>query len=588
MSDNKEPAYSEEESLGSLISSAIEKKHSAANKNEYAQEREMTLEERIAAAKRNRENGVRPPLRNDDPTAGRTESGSAQSIEAMVANAMNNRSSSGRNEEHFVSEADIASDEEYQEEEEDSGFLQRAKAFFVQHKLKFMIAALVLVVIVLIALVIFIIVFNHYYNRVGREDSRIVLQNIDSIDDSDTVSDVLDYEKYLQDQLKDYANILGSEDVYNILLVGEDLRDTEGQSRGNTDVMLLVSINRKTEQITLTSFMRDIYLYIPGYYSTRLNAAYATGGAQLLGETIERNFGIQIDNYVIVNFYTFIEIIDTIGGIDVEITQAMVDALYGPMSEQNRYLGNPPGTDYINKPGNYHLNGNQALGYVRIRHGVGNDFGRTARQREVISMMIEKARGMSLSEMKELLDKVTAGDNVKWDLEKEEVLSLLTNAYDYYKNYDVQELQIPVNGTYTDQRIRGAQVLCPDFDKNTEILQMTIYGETIVKPEQTSTYPLPQSPDTYVYTTKAPSTEPPYVEPVTTPVTTIASETTAPPPVVTDPPVTTPVTTAPSETTTTAPPPETTTTEVSQSVTESVTDVTDPPPETTAAAEPAA
>lgn len=534
MSENNMRPEEEEEALSDLIASAIKNKRTPAPEEQQrppsgeTADEELSLSDSIARAKYNKENGIRPQTGDK----AQSEPDGEASIEDMVRNAMNMKAKGcpAVSQEHFVTRDDIMPrrperqmaeqddhfDDDIDEEEEKTGFFQKVKNFFIKHKLELMIAALVLVSLAIILIIAFIMIFNHYYNRIERGDNSIILDSINDIGDSDTVSDVQDYEDYLKDQLKDYADIMGSEDVYNLLLVGEDLRDTAGVSRGNTDVMLMVSINRSTKQITLTSFMRDIYLYIPGYYSNRLNSAYATGGTELLKDTIEQNFGVKIDNYVIVNFYTFIDIIDTIGGIDAEITDKMVTALRDPMREQNKYLGNPRDQDIITEPGFYHLNGNQALGYARIRHGVGDDYGRTARQREVITKMIEKARGLSLLELKELLDKITEGDNLRWDLEKEEVLSLLYNAFDYYKNYDIQELQIPASGTFSDQTIRNMQVLCPDFAKNTEILQMTIYGKTFVDPAVTSTYYLPPSPQTTTKRTYSTTTRPPHTDPVVT------------------------------------------------------------------------
>ncbi|MBP1572475.1 MAG: LCP family protein [Oscillospiraceae bacterium] len=430
-------------------------------------------------------------------------------------------------EDEYVDDEDFDGDAEYEEEE----FVPRRKkkkgfaAFFEKHKLKFIIAGLIVVVLLSAALLAGVIIFNHYFDRIGEANNSRVEYSIPDVDSEDTVSDVPEYENWLENQLRPYEDIMSSKDVYNVLLVGEDLRDTSEGSRGNTDVMMLVSINNETKTITLTSFMRDIYLYIPGEYSARLNRAYAIGGAELLGDTIEQNFGISIDNYVIVNFYTFIDIVEAIGGIEAEITQDMIYALEDPMKEQNMYLGNKWTQDLIKEPGVYNLNGNQALGYARIRHGVGDDYGRTQRQREVITKMIEKSRGMSLGEMKKLLDDVTSDDKIQWDLDKETVLSLLTNAYEYYKHYDIQDIRIPADHTFSEQRIRGMDVLCPDFDKNTELLQLAIYGKTLVKPESTSTtYYLPPSTGTTTYTT------------TTTTNTTTTTTTTTTSPTVTEPP----------------------------------------------------
>ncbi len=557
MSDerNNGEMHSEEESLNDLIASAIEKKKDAPPKeSQPAPAKEMTLQESIAQAKYNKENGIRPAPHKAQ------KSEDDMSIEEMVANAMHKKSGGKAD--------DREEESDFPEDTEEKSFWQKAKEFFVRNKLKFIIAGMVIVVIALIALLVFILFFNHYYKRIERENASRVEVTVNSIGDSDTVSDVDDYEDYLKDQLKDYADIMASKEVYNVLLIGEDLRDTAEESRGNTDVMLLVSVNRETKKIILTSFMRDIYIYIPDVGSNKLNSAYAAGGASLLKDTLEKNFGVKIDNYVIVNFYTFIQIVDILGGIEADVTQIMVDEMRNPMMEQNMYLGNPSTQDLLSAAGHYNLNGNQALGYARIRYNVGDDYGRTARQREVIQKMIEKSRGMDLGQMKDILDKVTEGNNVRWDLSQEDVLSLLYNAVDYYRNYEIQQIQIPASGTFTTQTIRTMDCLCPDFAANTEILQMAIYGKTFVNPDQTSQYVFEEPPsytDPPVYDTTA---EPPQVYETTTSETTTVyvpqteSETTTSETVVT-----------PEETTTEATEPPVTTTP------EPV--VTDPPPEPT-------
>ncbi len=547
MSDerNNGEMHSDEESLNDLIASAIEKKKDAPKQApQTAPAKEMTLQESIAQAKYNKQNGIKPVPRKEQTSE------QDMSIEDMVANAMHKKS--GGTADDYDEGSDI------REETEEKSFGKKAKEFFVRNKLKFIVAGMVVVIVALIAMLVAIFVFNHYYKRIERENASRVEISVNSIGDSDTVSNVVEYEDYLKEQLKDYADIMASKEVYNVLLVGEDLRDTAGESRGNTDVMMLVSVNRETKKIILTSFMRDIYIYIPSVGSNKLNSAYAAGGASLLKDTLEKNFGVKIDNYVIVNFYTFIQIVDILGGIEADVTQVMVDEMRNPMMEQNMYLGNPSTQDLLSTAGHYNLNGNQALGYARIRYNVGDDYGRTARQREVIQKMIEKSRGMDLHQMKDILDKVTEGDNVRWDLSQEDVLSLLANAVDYYRNYDIQQIQIPASGYFTAQTIREMDCLCPDFAANTEILQMAIYGKTFVNPEQTSQYVFEEPP---VYT------DPPVYD------------TTAAPPQVYE--------TTPSETTTEyVPPTETTTTASETVVTPEITTTEAPPPEVTTTPEP--
>ena len=165
--------------------------------------------------------------------------------------------------------------------------------------------------------------------------------------------------------------------------------------------MILLSINSTTKEITMTSFMRDMYVNIKGIDAdgndidtwSKLNAAYVYGGAELLMDTIEYNFDIAVDDYVYIDFLSFVDIVDAVGGIELDISDEEAEGMKPPMAEQNKLLGNKKGTDYLDKGGKkLHVNGNQALAYARLRY-VGNaDFERTERQRLSLIHISEPTR----------------------------------------------------------------------------------------------------------------------------------------------------------------------------------------------------
>ena len=167
----------------------------------------------------------------------------------------------------------------------------------------------------------------------------------------------------------------------NILLLGSDWR--EGSSF-RTDVLLLVSLNKITGTATLLSFPRDLYVEIPGIGMTRINAAYPYGGFELTSATFMNNFGIEIDYYMLTNFYGFIGIVDTLGGIDVNAASALYDLCILPQAV-NDHCYVPAGIS--------HLNGRTALWYVRSRHA-SNDFDRTRRAQEVLIAIFQKAMSL--------------------------------------------------------------------------------------------------------------------------------------------------------------------------------------------------
>lgn len=260
--------------------------------------------------------------------------------------------------------------------------------------------------------------------------------------------------------------------VYNILLLGNDTRGSGVNER--TDAMILVSINKDTKEIIMSSFLRDIYIYIPGWGSNRLNAANVFGGPELTVETIERNFGVDIHNYAEVNFYAFIDIIDILGGVDVELSNAEISEMNKKMQEVNYYSNNDTYDHNIDGgPGSYHLNGDQTLAYCRVRYA-DSDFGRTERQRIVLEQLWDKAKDMSLIDATSILNQVLP--QVTTDLSQMDCLNLLISALQML-SYETTSLHIPADGAYYLTMINEMSVLSIDMEENTQILQSAIYGE---------------------------------------------------------------------------------------------------------------
>ena len=247
----------------------------------------------------------------------------------------------------------------------------------------------------------------------------------------------------------------------NVLLVGQDRR--AGQKKnGRSDAMILCTVNRRTKTVTLTSFMRDLYVKIPGENNNRINAAYAIGGIKLLDQCLEENFGVQVDGNVVVDFQAFMKAVDLVGGVDVELTGK--EAAYmntATYRDQARWESNL--LEGVN-----HLNGNSALAYARIRKISGNDFGRTMRQRKVLAALLEKVSKLTLPEIHRLL-KTLLGE-VSTDMTNSQILGYAMEFLTEIKNYQIKTQQIPEEGTYRNATIDGMQVLVPDLEKNREIL----------------------------------------------------------------------------------------------------------------------
>ena len=178
------------------------------------------------------------------------------------------------------------------------------------------------------------------------------------------------------------SDVMDAAYVSNVLLIGTDSRDLS-QERGRSDSMILASINKKTRELTLTSFLRDSYVYIDDEYGYgKLNAAYSYGGAGLLMDTIESNYGVRIDDYILISFAACANVIDAVGGVKLDLTDEEADAVNEILiSEVNELMGDDRNDDLLDCGGEQKLDGKQALSYSRIRY-VGNaDFDDTGSEK---------------------------------------------------------------------------------------------------------------------------------------------------------------------------------------------------------------
>lgn len=248
-------------------------------------------------------------------------------------------------------------------------------------------------------------------------------------------------------------------DIINIMLVGQDRRP--GESRARSDAMILCSFNKATKEFTMTSFMRDMYVSIPGYSAHKMNSAFAWGGFSLLNETVKENFGITIDGNFSVDFNSFTEVIDIIGGVDIYLTSSEANYMNAIVS-MRCYEG-------MN-----HLNGEAALTYSRIRN-IGNaDFGRTARQRNVINAIVQKCMTLSLSELNNLMERVLP--QLSTNMEKSTIMGYAAELLPMVAGIQINDsVRIPADGTYSFSWVSGMSVLMPDFDANRQLLMEAIY-----------------------------------------------------------------------------------------------------------------
>ncbi len=248
----------------------------------------------------------------------------------------------------------------------------------------------------------------------------------------------------------------------DILLLGVD---TYGEA-GRSDAMVLARVDAERGEVRLVSFLRDLYVSIPGRGKDRLNAAYFHGGTSLIRRTLRERFGVQPDRVVVVHFPTLAQAIDTLGGVEVEVTQAEREPLNQILRAYNRRTGAPEGDGMLRAAGVQRLTGKQALSLCRVRK-IDDDFQRTSRQRRVLEALLAQVRSMDARTL--LRVSLLLLGQVETDLAPADLAALLPL-------WSVQEIAlhqatVPFAGTYRDATVNGMMVLEPDLAANRRKLE---------------------------------------------------------------------------------------------------------------------
>ncbi len=267
-------------------------------------------------------------------------------------------------------------------------------------------------------------------------------------------------------------SLISSYDVKNILIIGTDGRTSSDE--GRSDTIILLSINEHSREITMTSVMRDIYAYIPNYGYDKINAAYSYGGAELVMDTFEENFGIKVDEYISLNFTAFAGIVDAVGGIEITLSDAEAQEVNNILkNEVNELMGDEKESDFLDGGGTYRLNGKQALCYSRIRYVGDADFERTMRQRNVLSEIISEAKTINPVKLDKFLSK--ALPQLTTNISKSSLYLYFIKSPMYMLTYDVKQMRIPVDGSWSYADIDGSSVISLDFNDNILVLAKELY-----------------------------------------------------------------------------------------------------------------
>ncbi len=332
--------------------------------------------------------------------------------------------------------------------------MKRAQSSPARAAMKRLCAMLGLILAVMLSVTLYVqnlMMQNHYTHIKDISSFRLNLSGLQFPE--------LDLSGLLSNLKSDKIGGSGS-DILNILLVGQDRR--EGEERARSDSMILCTYHKKTNQLTMTSFLRDLYVPIPGHGENRINAAYALGGMELLEDTLEENFNLHIDGCVEVDFSQFADIIDLLGGIDLSLRQDEAD-----------YINEETGSAL--SEGTHHLSGQQALVYSRIRSlDADGDFSRTNRQRKVLSAMMDICKDAELPALMKLTEKIFP--MVSTDMSSAKLLKLALDLLPGLSKVEVASQHVPEAGSYSDESINGMSVLVADTDAVRKMLKQTLLG----------------------------------------------------------------------------------------------------------------
>lgn len=340
------------------------------------------------------------------------------------------------------------------------------------------IVCIVLVVLLLLALAVAGVAFLYVDSMLGKMnyvtgDTTVSPEVASSIDREEWVTTGPDDNSPVVDPTdltfpSDLPNMEEQgKNIVNIMLAGQDARPGEPAQR--SDSMILMTFNKKTGVITLTSFLRDQYVKIPGFGNTKLCHAYSYGGMTLLNQTLEDHYGIEIDGNVTFNFEGFEKIVDMLGGVEITLTAEEAEAVNSVGWVHNWGL----------QAGTQILTGKQALCYARMRH-IDSDFRRTERQRKVIMSLFNSYKDCSTTQMLEILEEVMP--LITTNIPKTEIYAYAFHLFPMLSGAQMNTQQMPATGTFQSGLIKvseGYMASCQfniDFAANREILNQ-IFGD---------------------------------------------------------------------------------------------------------------
>ena len=294
----------------------------------------------------------------------------------------------------------------------------------------------------------------------------LVMNKIGKVEFNELDESQLGINNKLYDELTVNISKEEFENIKNVALFGVD--------GGRSDAIIIASINQNDKTIKLLSIPRDTYVQVDGYGKTKINHAYAYGKEQLALKTINSNFGLNITEYVTINFKGLINVINKIGGIELTITKAEKEYINQYVHESYQLTGRT--RKLLTSYGKVQLTGEQALTHARNRT-IGSDFEREERQRDVITAAMEQVTKKSITEIWKLSDSIL--EEVRTNLDVAECMKIATNVLPNASAYlnNVISKQVPSQEIGQGQTIGGLYYFVCDLDEASKIFKETIYGE---------------------------------------------------------------------------------------------------------------
>ncbi len=311
--------------------------------------------------------------------------------------------------------------------------------------------------VIIVMVIILILIITSTVLFVWSKLSKIEVEKIDKSNLS-VNANLLDD---VNDKIKDTISKTEFDKVINVVLYGSDSRNMDSYN-GRSDTIMICSINLNTKKINLVSIPRDTYVEVEGYGKTKINHAYAYGGEKLALKTLNSNFNMNLTEYVTVNFDGLVDVIDTVGGINMNISK-----------EEMQYI-NARCYTRVENYGDVVLYGDQALIHARNRTQ-GNDFSRASRQRDVVQALIKKISNLGLSEIIKLSDKLLP--LVKTNINVTDYIGTLTDILKDREIYlsNINSYQVPTDEYAESQIIRGMYYYIADLEKSTTKLYEILY-----------------------------------------------------------------------------------------------------------------